>query len=150
MELVAEAARFSVREAIKARQLACSIEDQEQCVNMPPYTLPSLIAVFPYHSALWDRYTRVREWVAEDTQAQETRAKNRRMAIAAIKQEAHRYVLVHLCFTFLGPKLFMSVMRCTGSSLLASTCVRSRQERPKTRMERSGSCASTLITLRGF
>jgi hypothetical protein len=30
MELVAEAAHFSAREAVKARQLARSIEDQEQ------------------------------------------------------------------------------------------------------------------------
>jgi hypothetical protein len=31
MDLVAEAASFSAREAVKARQLARSIEDQEQC-----------------------------------------------------------------------------------------------------------------------
>jgi hypothetical protein len=147
MELVAEAARFSVREAIKARQLARSIEDQEQCVKLPPHTPPTQLAVCPYHSALCDRYTRVREWVAEDTQAQETRAKNRRMAIAAIKQEAHRYVLVPLVFSFSGPKPFISVTRCTGSSLLASTCVRSRRERLKTRMGRSGTYASSVIIL---
>ncbi len=147
MELVAEAASFSVREAIKARQLARSIEDQEQCVKLPPHTLPTPLAVFPYHSALCDRYTRVREWVAEDTQSHETRAKNRRMAIAAIKQETHRYVLAPHVFSFSGPKLFISVTRYTDSSLLASTCVRSRRERLKTRMERSGTYASFVIIL---
>ena len=36
------------------------------------------------------RYTRVREWVAEERQAEEARVKARRQASAALKQEAHR------------------------------------------------------------
>lgn len=71
MELVAEAANFSAREAIKARQLARSIEDQEQ-------------------------YTRVREWMAEDKQAEEARSRARRLAAAVLKQEAHRQLVARL------------------------------------------------------
>ena len=88
MELVAEASRFSAREALKARQLACSIEDQEQ------YAVPVCLYVFLHSTLLLRRrYTRVREWIVNDTQSQETRAKNRRLAIAALNQEAHRYAL---------------------------------------------------------
>lgn len=38
------------------------------------------------------RYTRVREWMAEDALAQGARSRARRQAIAALKQEAHRCV----------------------------------------------------------
>jgi hypothetical protein len=102
MELVAEAANFSAREAVKARQLARSIEDQEQCAaaacRPPAYLFCNIFLMddfarflfFASDSLTRIRYTRVREWVAEERQAEEARVKARRQAAAALKQEAHR------------------------------------------------------------
>jgi hypothetical protein len=108
MELVAEAASFSAREAVKARQLARSIEDQEQCAagaRCPPANLFFCIFVmdnfarffFALDSLTRTRYTRVREWVAEERQAEEARVKARRLAAAALKQEAHRSAPLSPC-----------------------------------------------------
>lgn len=131
MELVAEAVNFSAREAVKARQLARSIEDQEQFVAPRPFLRHQgiLSCLTLINRAIFYRYTRVREWMAEDKLAEEARARARRVAVAALKQEAHRYMLrsAHV-IALLSVKgwFYICVTRRAGNLLLVFKFARSK------------------------